>query len=113
GIPEHLNQLERISFNHIDITESLERLKHQHIIGSKVGKTYTTAFDVQDQTYRLITVGLGNLKTRSYQDMLKIWGHLFQYIKSEPVSYTHLRAHETLSDLVCRLLLEKRLPINY
>ncbi|GAB5889935.1 hypothetical protein JMUB7554_27880 [Staphylococcus aureus] len=25
----------------------------------------------------------------------------------EPVSYTHLRAHETLSDLVCRLLLEK------
>ncbi|WP_460366193.1 hypothetical protein, partial [Staphylococcus aureus] len=23
------------------------------------------------------------------------------------VSYTHLRAHETLSDLVCRLLLEK------
>lgn len=47
GIPEHLNQLERISFNHIDITESLERLKHQHIIGSKVGKIYTTAFDVQ------------------------------------------------------------------
>ncbi|WP_460413892.1 ArsB/NhaD family transporter, partial [Staphylococcus aureus] len=28
------------------------------------------------------------------------------------VSYTHLRAHETLSDLVCRLLLEKRLPIT-
>ncbi|GAB5885719.1 hypothetical protein JMUB7556_28260 [Staphylococcus aureus] len=25
------------------------------------------------------------------------------------VSYTHLRAHETLSDLVCRLLLEKRM----
>ena len=24
------------------------------------------------------------------------------------VSYTHLRAHETLSDLVCRLLLEKK-----
>ncbi|WP_460413855.1 hypothetical protein [Staphylococcus aureus] len=27
----------------------------------------------------------------------------------KPVSYTHLRAHETLSDLVCRLLLEKNL----
>ncbi|GAB5860987.1 hypothetical protein JMUB7552_27460 [Staphylococcus aureus] len=25
----------------------------------------------------------------------------------DAVSYTHLRAHETLSDLVCRLLLEK------
>ena len=26
---------------------------------------------------------------------------------AEPVSYTHLRAHETVLDLVCRLLLEK------
>src|SRR5659263_716262 len=29
--------------------------------------------------------------------------HLFN-----PVSYTHLRAHETRHDLVCRLLLEKK-----
>ena len=29
------------------------------------------------------------------------WGH-------GPVSYTHLRAHETVLDLVCRLLLEKK-----
>ena len=28
-----------------------------------------------------------------------------------PVSYTHLRAHETVLDLVCRLLLEKKKPI--
>ena len=27
-----------------------------------------------------------------------------------PVSYTHLRAHETVLDLVCRLLLEKTNP---
>ena len=26
----------------------------------------------------------------------------------QPVSYTHLRAHETRSNLVCRLLLEKK-----
>ena len=26
----------------------------------------------------------------------------------QPVSYTHLRAHETVLDLVCRLLLEKK-----
>mgnify|MGYP003381471784 CR=1 FL=1 len=26
----------------------------------------------------------------------------------ETVSYTHLRAHETVLDLVCRLLLEKK-----
>eukprot|EP00657_Telonema_sp_P-1_P008399 TRINITY_DN29507_c0_g1_i1.p1 TRINITY_DN29507_c0_g1~~TRINITY_DN29507_c0_g1_i1.p1 ORF type:complete len:118 (+),score=57.23 TRINITY_DN29507_c0_g1_i1:201-554(+) len=30
----------------------------------------------------------------------------------EPVSYTHLRAHETVLDLVCRLLLEKKKKIN-
>eukprot|EP00825_Cyclidium_porcatum_P003900 TRINITY_DN1180_c0_g1_i10.p8 TRINITY_DN1180_c0_g1~~TRINITY_DN1180_c0_g1_i10.p8 ORF type:complete len:152 (-),score=25.82 TRINITY_DN1180_c0_g1_i10:49-504(-) len=29
-------------------------------------------------------------------------------IEQEPVSYTHLRAHETRHDLVCRLLLEKK-----
>ena len=27
---------------------------------------------------------------------------------SFPVSYTHLRAHETVLDIVCRLLLEKK-----
>ena len=29
---------------------------------------------------------------------------------AHPVSYTHLRAHETVLDLVCRLLLEKKKP---
>ena len=30
----------------------------------------------------------------------------------QPVSYTHLRAHETVLDLVCRLLLEKKKTKN-
>ena len=29
-------------------------------------------------------------------------------LRVAPVSYTHLRAHETVLDLVCRLLLEKK-----
>ena len=29
-------------------------------------------------------------------------------LTAESVSYTHLRAHETVLDLVCRLLLEKK-----
>ena len=29
-------------------------------------------------------------------------------ISAQSVSYTHLRAHETVLDLVCRLLLEKK-----
>ena len=29
-------------------------------------------------------------------------------MNTDPVSYTHLRAHETKANLVCRLLLEKK-----
>ena len=32
----------------------------------------------------------------------------YQYTVYDPVSYTHLRAHETGRNLVCRLLLEKK-----
>lgn len=90
GIPEHLNQLDSIIFNDIDITEILESLKHQHIIGSTVGKIYTTAFAVRNESYRLIAVGLGNLKNQHYRDLLKIWGQLFQYIKQEHINDTYL-----------------------
>ena len=36
----------------------------------------------------------------------------FRRLEDEPVSYTHLRAHETVLDLVCRLLLEKKKTVN-
>ena len=35
-------------------------------------------------------------------------GSSFGMLILKPVSYTHLRAHETRHDLVCRLLLEKK-----
>src|SRR5674536_399712 len=35
-------------------------------------------------------------------------GHDWPFFSYEPVSYTHLRAHETPEHLVCRLLLEKK-----
>ena len=34
--------------------------------------------------------------------------NILGYLESGAVSYTHLRAHETVLDLVCRLLLEKK-----
>ena len=40
----------------------------------------------------------------------KIWVLPIARICYDPVSYTHLRAHETVLDLVCRLLLEKKQP---
>ena len=36
------------------------------------------------------------------------WLQKFLETTIKPVSYTHLRAHETVLDLVCRLLLEKK-----
>ena len=36
------------------------------------------------------------------------WGRGREPRTPVPVSYTHLRAHETVLDLVCRLLLEKK-----
>ena len=45
--------------------------------------------------------------------LLRFWENEFEVLspkknKSGTVSYTHLRAHETLRYLVCRLLLEKK-----
>eukprot|EP00658_Telonema_sp_P-2_P003466 TRINITY_DN11289_c0_g1_i1.p2 TRINITY_DN11289_c0_g1~~TRINITY_DN11289_c0_g1_i1.p2 ORF type:complete len:104 (-),score=44.37 TRINITY_DN11289_c0_g1_i1:54-365(-) len=43
------------------------------------------------------------------QEKLRFERHIQeQQQEQEPVSYTHLRAHETPEHLVCRLLLEKK-----
>src|SRR5674536_372052 len=39
---------------------------------------------------------------------LHIWTQMVGKVRLKPVSYTHLRAHETPEHLVCRLLLEKK-----
>ena len=40
---------------------------------------------------------------KAYERETEMWNQVFK-----AVSYTHLRAHETDSYLVCRLLLEKK-----
>src|SRR5450756_2795470 len=40
--------------------------------------------------------------------ILKWGGYYIGAYDTTPVSYTHLRAHETRHDIVCRLLLEKK-----
>ena len=42
-----------------------------------------------------------------YKDLVTPWQGV-SIDNNVPVSYTHLRAHETVLDLVCRLLLEKK-----
>ena len=51
---------------------------------------------------------------REGEFLINPYGFMFEEItasclvKVDAVSYTHLRAHETVLDLVCRLLLEKK-----
>ena len=53
-----------------------------------------------------------NIIDEAFPETLKILSELikFQTVSgtSNTVSYTHLRAHETKANLVCRLLLEKK-----
>ena len=63
-----------------------------------------------------IRLGKGNgffdasLFLNEYKDMVEFSFNIFPEEPGglEAVSYTHLRAHETVLDLVCRLLLEKK-----
>ena len=45
-------------------------------------------------------------KTKEAEEKFKDVSEAYDVLKA--VSYTHLRAHETSQDLVCRLLLEKK-----
>ena len=60
--------------------------------------------------------GAGAFSDGKYNLTNDFGGTLYEYIGKkqamEPVSYTHLRAHETGRNLVCRLLLEKKKKKN-
>ena len=55
-----------------------------------------------DQTTVGFVVGLPGVICSQYAHTATVCA------KPDAVSYTHLRAHETVLDLVCRLLLEKK-----
>eukprot|EP00658_Telonema_sp_P-2_P022572 TRINITY_DN19020_c0_g1_i1.p1 TRINITY_DN19020_c0_g1~~TRINITY_DN19020_c0_g1_i1.p1 ORF type:complete len:107 (+),score=27.57 TRINITY_DN19020_c0_g1_i1:36-356(+) len=59
---------------------------------------------VEEYIYNRLLVECGpwNSWHRHFRLVCKEWSEL------KPVSYTHLRAHETPEHLVCRLLLEKK-----
>ena len=56
--------------------------------------------------------GIRRVEQRSLPRLSHLLGRVPQVVGMvvaiDPVSYTHLRAHETVLDLVCRLLLEKK-----
>lgn len=102
GVPEHLNQFETLSVNGVDIRENIGFLKQNHLIGSSLGKVYQTHFQLQDEHYRLISVGLGNLKQLDYTQLLQVFGKLFQFLKSEHILSASLLFESFISKKVSR-----------
>ena len=71
------------------------------VIGSLTAATVTSIFAMIIATPIVVMISQYRSK----------FGELFEKVTLTlygPVSYTHLRAHETCADLVCRLLLEKK-----
>ena len=66
--------------------------------------TYPQSVTMFDSDFQLSWAGMSQDDTRC----MPVEYYCQQQLPSESVSYTHLRAHETGRNLVCRLLLEKK-----
>ncbi|HGH0783649.1 TPA: M17 family metallopeptidase [Staphylococcus pseudintermedius] len=97
GVPEHLNQYFDVVKQDTAFFEALTELKAHHLISSKVGEIASTAVTIENQMYRLITVGLGNLNQLKAQDYLKIWGKLFQYLQQGAIAKINLKVNTFLA----------------
>ena len=75
------------------------RLKERKVVNMEALNTYKTEKTLAEQ----MNERLAEMKMTKAEAALKM-----NYSRAAPVSYTHLRAHETRHDLVCRLLLEKK-----
>ena len=85
------------------------------------GKEYAFAAVFERYNRLLYTIAYRFLKSEEEAEdaiqylFMKLWEQRTNFsfesgIRSLPVSYTHLQAHETRGNLVCRLLLEKKIP---
>src|SRR5665648_171087 len=122
---EVLNTLKRVFHKDykLHITQSIEKafdimarvnvgviLCDQRMPEMKGTEFFTKVRELYPDTIRILITAYSELSDviTSIND-----AHIYRYITKpwntlEPVSYTHLRAHETRHDLVCRLLLEKK-----
>ena len=85
-----------------------QRFIGQAVVGNRNGDdclqwVAPAQFDVVDRAFG--DQGIGQILGGCVQIVACL---TFNEVGAWPVSYTHLRAHETVLDLVCRLLLEKK-----
>ena len=93
--------------------KSLKTITEKNKIDFVIANGENAAIDgvgiTENNVKELISSGVDVVTTGNH-----VWDQkeTFEFIKKEKrlltVSYTHLRAHETLRYLVCRLLLEKK-----
>ena len=97
GIAYNPDEFEEICKRGIDLSPTNELLIEESLIGWKEFEMEV----VRDKADNCIIVC-------SIENLDPMGVHTGDSITVAPVSYTHLRAHETVLDLVCRLLLEKK-----
>ena len=83
---------------------------------SNIGSQLTEAFAGLDRTEEIMNMAAEDLAEERPIKLSSMKGDIVfedvHFAYDEAVSYTHLRAHETVLDLVCRLLLEKKHHFN-
>lgn len=109
GVPEHLNQLESIKVGDDELSDLLSPLKQHHILSTNIGKISSTFFKIGEKTHKLISVGLGNIKTLEYSDYLKIFGNVFQALKQSRVDQATLvfdsfKSHQHTNQTIAEIL---------
>ena len=68
----------------------------------------SAASDVYKRQGLAVAPGNQGSGVRLFAETLLKWNGLSDSVRLVAVSYTHLRAHETVLDLVCRLLLDTK-----
>ena len=68
----------------------------------------SAASDVYKRQLEVLVAALAGKLVKGRERLVGLAGQQQGQRKVGAVSYTHLRAHETVLDLVCRLLLEKK-----
>ena len=88
-----------------------EKIAEQVVRFNNISNTFLKIFNIKPTNY-FSTPGRteisGNHTDHNLGKVIAASINLDSIACVTPVSYTHLRAHETVLDLVCRLLLEKK-----
>ncbi|MDW4255535.1 leucyl aminopeptidase family protein [Staphylococcus saprophyticus] len=118
GVPEHLNQLETVVVGNENLNDKLKTLKQHQIISTNIAAISTTMINLNDKFVKLITVGLGNVKSTHHSDYLKVFGHLFQYLKKNRISHVSLlfdtfQAHELPRETIAEILGQQSMQSIY